>query len=280
MNEPSFANGDLNATLALQADAAAGKFHNENLTTFMQGGIDAVRTADQDAWVMIQPTSLLNAFPYPGDLIFEDLTDPRDGPPRLTYAGHLYQPDVHDGKGYAEGDEYLAKWKEYRAAEAASFDASLWFGEWGGDPGQDRMDVYLDDTTAMADELMAGWAWWSWDPGGWGPLETDLKTLTPNGEGLLRVQPRAVAGTPERFHWDPATEKFTMTWTERADASGQTELAVPATLFPDGFEVVLDGEVITPEWNQTTSVLQVDADRSTNAHILCLSPEPGDCGTN
>lgn len=74
MNEPSFANGDLNATL--QADAEAGKFENPNLTEFMQGGIDAVRTADQDAWVMIEPTSLLNAFPYPGDLVFEDLTDP------------------------------------------------------------------------------------------------------------------------------------------------------------------------------------------------------------
>ena len=271
MNEPSFANGDLNATLKLQADAEAGKFENPNLTEFMQGGIDAVRTADQDAWVMIEPTSLLNAFPYPGDLVFEDLTDPRDGPPRLTYAGHLYQPDVHDGKGYAKGDPYLAKWEQYRSAEAKEFDASLWFGEWGGDPGQDRMDEYVTETTDMADRLMAGWAWWSWDPGGWGPLETDLETRSANGERLLRVQPRAIAGTPTAFAWDGGEEIFTMSWGERADAVGATEIAVPAALFPDGTRVVLDGKAITPAWDEDTSVLTIKADRDADDHELCIA---------
>ena len=271
MNEPSFANGDLNATLALQADAAAGKFENPNLTEFMQGGIDAVRAEDPDAWVMIEPTSLLNAFPYPGDLQFEKLTDPRDGPPRLTYAGHLYQPDVHDGKGYAEGDEYLATWQEYRAAEAEEMDASLWFGEWGGDPAQDRMDEYVTETTAMADSLMAGWAWWSWDPGGWGPLESDLETRTANGERLLRVQPRAVAGTPTAFLWEADDQVFTMAWTERADATGDTEIAVPAALFPKGIHVVLDGVEVDPEWDEATSVLRIDADRSASLHEVCIA---------
>ena len=279
MNEPSFANGDLNATLALQADAAAGKFHNENLTAFMQGGIDAVREADQDAWVMIEPTSLLNAFPYPGDLIWDDLTDPRDGPPRLTYAGHLYQPEVHDGKGYAEGDEYLATWKQYRSEEAEAFDASLWFGEWGGDPSQDRMDAYVEDTTAMADELMAGWAWWSWDPGGWGPLETDLKTLTGNGESLLRVQPRAVAGTPTSFAWNPDTKVFTMAWDERRDATGPTEISVPERLYAEAPIVFLDGDEVDADWDRATGVLTVDADRSTDGHDLCIAAEAKGCHT-
>ncbi|NLA37586.1 MAG: glycoside hydrolase family 5 protein, partial [Actinobacteria bacterium] len=53
LNEPAFANGDLAATLAIQADAAAGTFRNENLTAFMQGGIEAVRAVDEDAWVFI-----------------------------------------------------------------------------------------------------------------------------------------------------------------------------------------------------------------------------------
>lgn len=277
MNEPSFANGDLNATLALQADAAAGTFHNDNLTAFMQGGIDAVRTADQDAWVMVEPTSLLNAFPYPGDLIWDDLTDPRDGPPRLTYAGHLYQPEVHDGKGYAEGDGYLDQWAEYRSGEAEAFEASLWFGEWGGSPDQDRMDAYLADTTAMADELMAGWAWWSWDPGGWGPLETDLETRTANGDGLLRVQPRAVAGTPTSFEWVPDLRMFTMHWDERSDAHGATEIAVPAALFDDAPVVTLDGKEIDADWDRKTGVLRVEADREADDHDLCIAETVDAC---
>lgn len=279
MNEPSFANGDLNATLALQSDAEAGKFHNENLTAFMQGGIDAVRTADQDAWVMIEPTSLLNAFPYPGDLIWDDLTDPRDGAPRLTYAGHLYQPEVHDGKGYAEGDDYLEQWREYRSEEAEAFDASLWFGEWGGSPDQDRMDAYIDDTTAMADQLMAGWAWWSWDPGGWGPLETDLETRTANGDALLRVQPRAIAGTPKAFAWDAAEQVFTMTWADRPEALGFTEVAVPDALFPEGFVVVMDGEVIEPAYDADASVLSLPSDPGTGSHDVCIAADEQACHT-
>lgn len=271
MNEPSFANGDLAATLAIQEQAAAGEFENPNLTELMQGGIEAVRAADEDAWVMVQPTSLLNAFPYAGDLIAADLEDPRDGPPRISYAGHLYQPTVHDGNGYPEGDPYLEQWEALRGAEAAEMDAALWFGEWGGAPDQDGMDRYVDEVLAMSDRTMSGWAWWSWDPGGWSPVEGDGRTLSPNGGRLLRVQPRAVAGTPIEFAWDVDEQAFTMAWDERRDAVGPTELAVPAQTYLDGFVVVLDGEVVEADWDPETSVLRLDPDRSLDAHEVCIA---------
>ena len=273
MNEPSFANGDLDATLAVQDQAAAGTFENPNLTQFMQGGIDAVRSQDQDAWVMVQPTSLLNAFPYAGDLEFDELKDPRKGPPRLAYAGHLYDPDVHDGKGYADGDTYVKTWQDFRAAEAEEMKAALWFGEWGGDPNQEGMSRYIHDVTTMADEEMAGWAWWSWDPGGWGPLLEGGESLSPNGQALLRAQPRAIAGTPTSFAWDADQQVFRMDWDERRDATGATEIAVPASLYFEGIEVVLDGKpVADPDWDRTTSVLKVSPDRTKATHTICVGP--------
>ncbi len=175
---------------------------------------------------MVEPTSLLNAFPYPGDLIASELVDPRKGAPRITYAGHLYQQQVHDGKGYPTNDPYVPTWRRYRTAEAKAMNASLWFGEWGGDPNQDRMDEYVQEVLQMADEEMAGWAWWSWDPGGWSPLLEGGESVSPNGERLLRVQPRAIAGTPKDFHRDPEAQVFTMTWTERSEGQGASELAV------------------------------------------------------
>lgn len=286
MNEPAFANGDLAATLAIQGQAAAGEFVNDNLTGFMQGGIDAVRRHDDDAWVMVEPTSLLNAFPYPGDLAVEELTDPRDGPPRVAYAGHLYQPQVHDGLGYPEGDPYLATWERYRTDEAERMDGTLWIGEWGGAPDQDRMDTYVDEVTDLADRAMAGWAYWSWDPGGWSPVEADGTTTSANGERLLRVQPRAVAGTPRRFRWDADTLVFKMRWDERAEATGPTELAVPPTLFPDGIDVVLDGVRVLDdgdaagngpaEWDQQRSVLALTPDRDRASHDVCVQPADAD----
>lgn len=277
MNEPSFANGDLDATLKLQGEAAAGRFHNANLTAFMQGGIDAIRAHDRDAWIMLEPTSLLNAFPYPGDLMPEDLEDPRSGPPRLAYAGHLYEPTVHDGGGYPTDSTYLSDWQRLRPAEADALDAALWFGEWGGDPAQGRMAQYIEEVTAMADNEMAGWAWWSWDPGGWSPVAADGHTLSDNGERLLRVQPRAVAGVPTDFSWDPEERVFRMSWTDREDAVGPTELGVPERVYPKGLDVVLDGEGLGDfTWDRDRSVLTFEAERTTRSHQVCVVPQGSD----
>jgi endoglycosylceramidase len=267
LNEPVFANGDLMATLAIQAEAAAGNFHNANLTAFSQQAIDAIRAADDDAWIMVEPTSLVNAFPYPGDLVAADLHDPRDGQPRLVYAPHLYEPAVHDGKGYAPDSPYVAQWEDYRVEEGAAFDAGVFIGEFGGGADNERMDEYLADVLAMADRNMLGWAQWSWDPpedpdGSWSPV-TQAGELTANGERLARVQPRAIAGVPESFTWDPATHVFRMTWTERDGVEGPTELGVPVGAWDGEVEVVLDGAPI-------------EADIDEAAGVLRLAPDPGD----
>ena len=282
MNEPSFANGDLAATLRIQSEAARGGFHNQNLTDFMNRAIAAVRDESDEAYVFIEPTSLLNAFPYAGDLIASDLRDPRKGPPRLVYAGHLYEPGVHDGNGYSTESTYVADWERFRVAEAAQMNAALWFGEWGGQPEQNRMDEYVADVLAMSDRNMVGWAWWSWDPGGWSPVLADGTTISPNGERLLRVAPRAIAGTPESFGWDPATKVFHMDWKERRDAHGKTEIAVPASLYGDGLSVVLDGKPLgKPSWNRETGVLRVSANRRTATHELCIAPAgSSDCSAS
>jgi len=274
MNEPSFANGDLNATLAIQSQAAAGEFENPNLTQFMNRGIAAVREASADQYVFIEPTSLLNAFPYAGDLIPGDITDPRDGAPRIVYAGHLYEPEVHEGAGYAESSTYVDEWFSLRTAEAEELDAALWFGEWGGTPDQDRMTDYITEIADRADDAMIGWSWWSWDPGGWSPIDGELSGLTPNGEALQRVYPQAIAGVPTAFGTDPETGAFSLAWTGRAEVDAPTLLAVPPALFADGIEVSIDGtELGDLDWDEATSTLRLALAPDTAAHELCLAPK-------
>ncbi len=273
MNEPVFANGDLAATLAIAGQAAIGEFENPNLTEFMTDGVAAIREVDEDGWIFVQPTSLLNAFPYPGDLDAERIDDPRDGPSRLVYAGHLYEFSTHDGLGYSPDSTYVDDWERMRSEEAASLDAALWFGEWGGSADQERFDEYVDDVLGMADRQHAGWAYWSWDPGGWGPL-TPEHEVSPNGELLFRVQPAAIAGTPVDFAWDPDTLSFTMTWTERAEAIGPTIISVPASLYPDGVDVTLsdaDGSW-SHDWDTGRGQLSIEADRSTDEHTVTIGP--------
>lgn len=294
-NEPVFANGDLAATLAVIDDAAAGTFRNQRLTRFMQRGIDAVRSVDPDNWVAVEPTSLLNAFPYAGDLVAGELDDPRPGPSRLLYAPHLYEPSAHEGTGYPTESTYVGSWERFRTGESAALGASLWFGEWGGTSAQPRFGDYIDEVAAMSDRAMAGWAWWSWDPStsaeGWSPIQTDGR-VTTNGRRLQRVQPRAVAGTPTGFWWLPAERAFALQWEERAGAQGPTELALPAASYPAGFQVLVDGVVLAvvadatqpaaaPEsegdagswrWDPERSRLEIDPDRTAATHEACVVP--------
>ena len=271
MNEPVFANGDLDETLAIATLAAQGKFENPNLNEFMQTAIDGIRAVDGDAWIFVEPTSLLNAFPYPGDL--KGLTDPREKGPRLVYAGHLYETAVHDGAGYDEASPYVDQWQQLRSAEAKQLNAALWPGEWGGTADQQGFDRYVADVTGMLDEEMAGWSYWSWDPGGWGPLDGN-GAISENGKLLLRVQPRAVAGEPTTFAWDAATKTFTLTWNSRDGVSGTTDLAVPADLYTGGFEVTsTDAEgTWTYETDETHNVVRISAGDAAT-HTVTVKPQ-------
>lgn len=274
MNEPAFANGDLDATLAIAGQAAVGEFHNENLTGFMNRSIAAVREVSNDQYVFVEPTSLINYFPYEGDLIEDEIVDPREGQARLVYAGHLYEPTVHEGAGYPAESTYVEEWFDLRPPEAEAMSAALWFGEWGGAPDQDRMDVFLEDVLSAADRTMSGWAYWSWDPGGWSPIDGE-GALSTNGVALRRVQPRAVAGLPTSFAWDPKASTFTLAWTPNAKVTAPTEIAVPTALFPEGYVVVLDGEEIAePDHDAATSTLRIPADAGSGSgdHELCIAP--------
>jgi endoglycosylceramidase len=274
LNEPVFANGDFDETLAIQAQAAAGTFRNPRLTAFTQRGIETIRAADDDGWILVEPTSLLNAFPYAGDLDASQISDHRAAGPRLGYAPHFYELNVHDGLGYAADSPYIAQWEDFRTGEAEALQATLYMGEFGGPPDQERMDEYIDETLTMADRAMAGWAQWSWDPaqeaeGSWSPVTVDGE-LTRNGERLLRVQPRAVAGVPESFSWDAATSVFRMSWSERDGVQGPTELAAPVGDWDGEVEVVLDGEVVETTVDEERGIMTVEPTAEGSAHEVCV----------
>src|SRR5699024_2578362 len=179
----------------------------------------------------------------------------------------------------SQDSTYLDEWFDLRDPEAAEMDASLWFGEWGGTPDQDGMDRYIDEVLERADEHMIGWSWWSWDPGGWSPIDGDLEEMTENGAALQRVQPQAVSGTPEEFSWDQDESIFTMDWTGRSEVVEPTLIAVPEALFNDGIEVMLDGEQLNdPDWDRSTSTLTLPDGGDDTGHRLCIAPaESGAC---
>lgn len=275
MNEPVFANGTLTETLAIQAEAAKGNFHNQNLTEFTQQAIEAIREVDPDTYIAFEPTSLINAFPYPGDLIASEIRDVRDGPPRLIYAPHLYETQVHDGGPYGTDNPYVGKWEGFRSKEATELNAALFFGEFGGPQTADGFSRYIDDILSMADRQMIGFTQWDYSTGSWGPLTDDLAP-SDLGKQLARPYPMAVAGTPNSFSFDPASKRFDMTFTVGDLSNHSTEVALPAlTMGPTPSFSISDARVKAAPSGQTL-VIDTSSIAAGTKLSICVVPE-GSC---
>ena len=271
MNEPGFANGTLDETLAIAPKAEAGEFHNPRLTEFFQDNIDAIRTVDRDVWLFVEPTSLLTPFAYAGDLL--PLTDPRSGPPHLGYAPHLYEPGLDGGGGYTDRG-YVGRWEGHRVAEAAALRGPLLIGEFGTSAEQAGVDAFLNDVLSMADRNTAGWTYWSFDPGSWSLLADGRSTAI--GDVLARVYPDAVAGTIDRFGFDPTTAVFQMSYTDRAGVTGTTDLIVPTHRYPDGFEVRVATADDRWETDPSTQFVRITGG-SGPSHAVCIAPKGVAC---
>lgn len=271
MNEPGFANGTLDQTLAIASTAEAGQFHNPRLTEFFQENIDRIRQVDPDVWLFVEPTSLLAPFAYAGDLL--PLTDPRPGPSHLGYAPHLYEPGLDGGSGYTDHG-YVSRWETHRVPEAAGIGGPLLIGEFGTSADQPGVDDFLHDVLSMADRNGASWTYWSFDPGSWSPLADGASTAI--GGALTRVYPDAIAGTLDRFSFDPATATFRMGYHDRAGVTGTTDVIVPARLYPAGYDVALANADDRWEADPSSQLVRVTSGGGAS-HAMCIAPKAVPC---
>jgi endoglycosylceramidase len=291
MNEPSFNSiGTLDEALAFRAEAeATGNWTNPVLTGFMQQVIDGIREVDDDGWVFVEPISVIGALESPGDL--GPLSDPRTGPPRLLYAPHAYPLELHDGGAYDPG--WVDRFFDNREADLERLGGiGLYIGEFGSGPPStpDDLATYITELADRSDEEMAGWSWWSWDPGGWGlvtdlPADGEAVELTDHAPDLVRPYPRAIAGVPEAFGFDADESVFRLRFATRDGVEGPTELVVPAARFPDGYEVVVTGGEDDGASTVTARSLEGDlidivdvlVDPSDEAYEICVAPAAAAC---
>lgn len=286
MNEPTWSLGSLDQTLAFALVAKeTGDWENETLITFTQMLIDAMRAADPDGYLMVEPTSVVNADvdlgdgfqgPFPGDLA--PFTDPREGMSRLVYAPHSYPIEVHEGLGYSADNPYLATWERLRSEEAERFvGGALFVGEFGANLEEEGANErYFGDVLDMADRQMAGWAYWSWDKGSWG-IRAEDGSDAAHADFVVRPYPHAIAGVPESFSYDTGTRTFRLSYTTREGVRGPTEVYLAAERhFPDGFEVSVTGDA---EWSldEEAEVLLVDAPNDAGSIRVCVTPKGVAC---
>ncbi|MET8683799.1 cellulase family glycosylhydrolase [Streptomyces sp. NPDC004732] len=246
-------------------------FESGPLARLYQDGIDAIRTVDRDHWLFVEPSAIGSNWGFATGL--PRLADPRgDGDAaRIAYAPHLYPLPMDLGGGYTGGtkgqvDRSLKAWRAQTEKTARRLGAPVVIGEFGLDTGLPGAMEYVEKVQRMADDMGAGFAYWSNDPGPWAPWDAKLRPtrLLPV---LDRPSPLAVAGDPIAYRWDGTKKALTVSWRGQAGVRGGTEVRLPARHFPDGGRVAGGSE---RAWDPKSRILTLGSGPGT--HSVRITP--------
>ena len=215
-----------------------------------------------------------------GDAACLALEDPRQGDSRLVYAPHLYPFFSHEGSydrfGIARRHDLrvMYQWSEERAGEIEAHRVPLLIGEFGmvGKPFSREM---IEFSTRIADTMGASWTWWDntmCPPGrplqNWCLWDADLDEQ-PKLDSLAYTYPRAIAGHPVAFGFDPDSKDFFLEFESDPAITGPTEIYLPARRhYPRGWEIRssdADGRWHY-EWDNEREILLFWANPGANRH--------------
>ena len=225
INEP-YPGSDFEAIEALSRVSPPGggmskTFDETKLGPFYQRMTDAIRTVDSDHWIFFEPRYAAPGNGSPSYL--PRITDPRSGEPRLVLAPHLYSSSAEANGAYALGDPTAKLWEEQRTIDMAAQGGPLLLGEWWAFSwAAPNATPFTLDLLAMADRMMIGWAYWSYGKGA--PGSSSLVGLdgtdNPSVDIVVRPYPRAIAGEPVSWSYDPNSKIFDLVFNQRAGDFG------------------------------------------------------------
>ncbi|WP_282202762.1 glycoside hydrolase family 5 protein [Kitasatospora fiedleri] len=154
--------------------AASAALERGRLAAMYRRLITAVRRADRDAWLFVEPTVLVGqGVPtrLPG------FTDPRPGADRIGYAPHFYDTAVEAGRDWDPSGGFVEAYTAAVTAYPRAHRLPVLVGEWGppsaATPG--NAELIRRQLTAMR-AFAAGWTMWYWCRGDGGYC-----ALTPDG---------------------------------------------------------------------------------------------------
>ncbi|MEV0373034.1 cellulase family glycosylhydrolase [Streptomyces sp. NPDC050636] len=225
-----------------QIDASAA-LERGRLAAMYRRLIDAVRSADPDAWLFLEPTVLVGQG-VPTSLPGFD--DPRPGADRLGYAPHYYDTSVESGADWDPSGRFIENYETAIGGYPAAHRLPVLVGEWGPPQATTPGNVELiRRQVASMDRFASGWALWygcrANNGGGYCAYDRD-GSPAPGKEPAFAPYAPAVAGTPGTESYAPATRTYTLTLTaDRTTRRAWTLLSLPATAFPDGARVSVTG---------------------------------------
>jgi endoglycosylceramidase len=260
--------------------AGCPQWDEQSNTPFIKKTFAAIRGADDRRmlWYETHPLFNAGAQQYAGD----------SGDDRAGFSFHLYclgatpglpQPPGNEqskAQGCPSGEQLV--FDNARAQSDKTGDALL-LSEFGATDELPDVQRVVD----QADKERMSWQYWAYwnrdvccERPNEGIIIDPSKPPTPDNVKqdklgvLVRPYPSLTAGTPAKWSFDKASKAFAFEYTpKRVDGKGsfaprsQTEVTVPVRVYPDGYDVAVDGARVmsAPQAPVVTLHLLTGADR-------------------
>ncbi|CAM3153265.1 cellulase family glycosylhydrolase [Stackebrandtia soli] len=248
----------------------ATAFENGPLAALYETCIDRIRRVDENGWIFLEPQAVGVNWGLPSSLPVFD--DPRPGEDRIVFAPHLYPLPMdlgghYDGDGKAPVDTTVGWWRDNVLRVAQRWNAPVFLGEFGLDATQPGGLDFVDKIADIADTAGMGWAYWSSDPGPWGPYGGNGERQ-PLVSTLDRAYPRAIAGTPTLIEYDADALRLSVAFTSVDGVTAPTEIYLP-DVFGNGGTV--DCGACTVSFDPDTRILSVTTDPTVGEHSIVVT---------
>ncbi|WP_435056744.1 cellulase family glycosylhydrolase [Streptomyces capoamus] len=199
---------------------AARRIEREQLTPMYNRLARAVRSADRDAWLFVEPT------PVVGEGVPTGLGRVDD--PRVVYAPHFYDTAMEAGADYDPGAGWIEAYERAVTEYPRRYRVPVVVGEWGPpDSTLPHMNRFYRDAMASLGRYASGWAGYVWCYGGGYCALDRTGAFRPNKELTAEPYAEAVAGTVRSAGYDPGAGVYRLSYRAAAHGSRTTVLSLP-----------------------------------------------------
>lgn len=200
--------------------SAARRIERDQLTPMYNRLADAVRPADPDAWVFVEPT------PVVGEGVPTGLGRVDD--PRVVYAPHFYDTAMEAGADYDPGAGWIEAYERAVTAYPRRYRVPVVVGEWGPpDSSLPHMNRFYRDALASLSRYASGWAGYVWCYGGGYCAVDGAGAFRANKELTAEPYAETVAGSVRSAGYDSATGVYRLVYRPARHGSRVTGLSLP-----------------------------------------------------
>jgi endoglycosylceramidase len=237
----------MNEPMGSPAGVLLGRFERRTLAVFQERGIAAVRKADPDRLVLIEPEPLVG-FGYPCFL----RAPQAEG---LVFAPHLYDPVAIATGSFRRAISTSSYAVSRLSTQGRRLGMPVLIGEFGVLNGHARGRELLAAQVSALDARFFSWAAWHYNPSDVDWNDEDASLVTPRGKErefmapLVRPFARAVAGRPTRGRWNARAHRFDFGYVPDPACTAATEIAIPHRCFAEGASIVVEGA----DWTKDTA---------------------------